>query len=34
MSVVFMHLPQLADLIALRNIQTAGGDVQLYLIPK
>jgi hypothetical protein len=34
MSIVFMHLPQLADITALRNIQAAGGDLQLYLIPK
>jgi hypothetical protein len=33
-SIVFMQLPALQDITALRNIQAVGGDLELYLIPK
>jgi hypothetical protein len=34
MSITFMQLPQLQDITALRNIKAAGGDLQIYLVPK
>lgn len=34
MSITFMQLPQLQDITALRNTKAAGGDLQIYLVPK
>lgn len=34
MSVILMQLPAVQDILALRNLQAANGDLQLWLLPK